>query len=164
MKRLFFPVLLSILFMISCRSKKSPAEEMEAAKNNLIKTSDSIYSAYTNGDLNTFFSFLSDDGLYCGTDPEEFWDKASYRETITKMFSDSSFHPDILIDRREVHFENGGKSAIVVDQFYTGWSKKIPVRHVNHFIKRGSKWIYDFSSMALIPGNKDLNRINNSLE
>lgn len=155
----------SALLFFACTNSTPDAPFNEnAEKAVLVKTCDSAYAAYLAGDLMTFFSFLSDDGLFCGTDPGEFWNKSTYTETITKMFEDTSFHSEIKLERREVHFESTGQSAIVVDQFHTGWSKNIPVRHVNHYVKKDNRWICDFSSMAMIPFNKDLDKINLAVE
>lgn len=164
MKRIYYAIILAAM-IVSCQPKTKTVPFNPAdAKQDLTKTIDRFYQAYNSKDSTAFFAFMADDGLYCGTDATEFWDKATYSKLMTKMFADTSFSPDISIDKREIRIDKDGNSAIVIDQFFTGWSKQIPMRNVFHLIKTENKWMCDFSSISLIPDNKDLNAIFNSVK
>jgi hypothetical protein len=61
---------------------------------------------------------MADDGLFCGTDPKNLWDKATYSTLMTIMFADPKFSPNISVSQREIHLEKDENSAMVVDQFF----------------------------------------------
>ncbi len=143
---------------------KSVPFNQDAAKADLAKTLDTMYLAYNTKDIKAFLSLMADDGLYCGTDPAELWDKATYSKQMTEMFADTSFSPGITPERREIRFDKDGNSAMVVDQFYFEWNKQIPIRHIAHFTRSGNKWTCNFLSTTLIPENKDMDKIFNSVK
>ena len=80
------------------------------------------------------------------------------------MFADPSFSPNITVDKREVRLENDGNSAMIVDQFFFEWNKKIPVRHIVHFVRIGDKWTCNFLSTTFIPNDEDLDKIFNAVK
>jgi hypothetical protein len=162
MKKILYSTLMAVIMITACKPKTEPVVfDPAAAKADLTKTLDKIYNAYNTRDAATFLSWLTDDGLYCGTDAKELWDKAAYSKNITEMLADTSFHPALTVDTREIRFSNNGTSAIVVDQFKVEWATIIPVRNILHCIKTDSVWQCNFSSITLIPRNEDLTKIIN---
>jgi hypothetical protein len=83
---------------------------------------------------------MTNDGLFCGTNSDSLWDKVIYARLMTEMLKDPSFPPKILVDKREIRFDNNGNSAMIVDQFFLEWNKKIPVCHIVHFV-RTEEWM-----------------------
>jgi hypothetical protein len=157
MKKLIFALFASVMLMSSCDQKQAPVPmDTAAAEEELIQVMDKMYEAYNGKDGESFVSVLSETGLFIGTDPDEYWDHASFSKAMTMMLADTAFHPDLTIERREIRFEDNGVEAFVVDQFYSEWCKEIPMRNVYHFIKSDGEWKCDFSSMALIPLNASL--------
>lgn len=160
MKKIFYCMFLAMIFFTSCQPKtKAVSFDTVAAKEDLTKTLDKMYLAYNTRDIQTFLSLMADDGLYCGTDSKNIWDKAAYSKLMTAMFEDQSFSPNITVDQREIRFDNNGNSAMVVDQFFFEWNKKIPVRHIVHFNKHGNIWTCSFLSTTFIPNDEDLEKI-----
>jgi ketosteroid isomerase-like protein len=160
MKKIYFPMILAMTIVTSCQMKtKTVSLDPVIAKAEVTKTLDSISYVLKAKDSKGFIAFLSEDGLFCGTDPTEMWDKATYAKNITQMLADTTMHSDMNIDKKEIRIENDGNSAIVILQFTPKWSKPIPVRNTMHLVKANNKWMVDFSSVALIPDNKDLAKL-----
>ena len=80
------------------------------------------------------------------------------------MFADSSFNSHIVVDKREFLIDKGQNSAVVVDQFFFEWNKKIPVRHIVHFVRNKDKWTCNFLSTTFIPRDEDLEKILNAVK
>jgi ketosteroid isomerase-like protein len=165
MKNFFYPIIVLMLIFTSCQPKpQSVPSDPVGAKNDLTKTLDKIYLAYNTRNIQSFLSLMADDGLFCGTDAKNLWDKASYSKLMTAMFADPKFAPNISVNRREIRLEKDGNSAMVVDQFYFEWNKQIPVRHIVHFVRIGDQWICNFLSTTFIPNDADLEKMFNSLK
>jgi ketosteroid isomerase-like protein len=165
MKRTFYSLIVSLILITSCQPKlKTVPFDPVAAKKDLTKTLDTMYLAYNNRDIQTFLSLMADDGLFCGTDPKNIWDKASYSTLMTIMFADPSFSPNISVSLREIHLDKDGNSAIVMDQFFFEWNKKIPVRHIAHFVRIGDHWICNFLSTTYVPNDEDMDKIFKALK
>lgn len=165
MKKLYFPLLVAMIVVTSCQSKPTPVSfDPVTAKAEITKALDDINEALNSRDTKAFLSFFTEDGLYCGTDPKEVWDKAAFAKTITEMLADKTYKPNTKVDNREIRFDKDGNSANVIEQFNTSWSKPVQVRNTMHFVKANNKWLIDFSSLALIPENKDLPKITKVLK
>ena len=160
MKMIYCFLLIAMAVFTSCQpnSKQVPFDPV-ATKQDLTKTLDKMYLAYNNRDIQTFLSLMADDGLFCGTDPNNIWDKPTYSTLMTIMFADPKFAPNIALDRREICLGKDGNSAMVVDQFFFEWNKKIPVRHIAHFVRNGDLWTCNFLSTTFIPKDEDLDKI-----
>ena len=155
-------MLVAMILVTSCQMKtKTVTFDPATAKADVTKTLDSIDSALKAKDAKTFLSFYTEDGLFCGTDPTEMWDKAGFTKAITDMLAadTTTMSSDMKDIKREIIFDKGGNSVNVLRQFTTNWSKPIEVRGIMHLIKDGNKWMVDFSSMALIPDNKDIPKL-----
>lgn len=164
MKKTYFPMLVVILFFTSCQMKtKTATIDPVSAKAEVSKTLDNIDAALKAKDAKTFLSFYTEDGLFCGTDPTEMWDKAGFTKAITDMLADKTMSSEMKYTKNEILLDKGGNSANVLRQFSTDWSKPIMIRGTMHLIKADNKWMVDFSSMALIPDNKDLSKLTAAL-
>jgi ketosteroid isomerase-like protein len=165
MKTIFYSMLLAMLIFTACQSKPTTIPfDTVATKEDLTKTLDRMYLAYNNRDIQTFLSLMAEDGLFCGTDPKNIWDKPTYSTLMTIMFADQSFSPNISVSQREIHLDKDGNSAIVMDQFFFEWNKKIPVRHIAHFVRTGDQWICNFLSTTYVPNDEDMSKIFNALK
>src|SRR5665647_1671535 len=118
MKKTFYSLTVSLILISSCQPKpKTVPFDPVAAKEDLTKTLDKMYLAYNTRDINSFLSLMADDGLFCGTDSKNLWDKATYSKLMTAIFANPSFSPNITVSRREIRLDKDGNSAMVVDQF-----------------------------------------------
>lgn len=165
MKKIHLFVLLLVIIATQIQGQTNSAyPENSPANDNLIKVLDNMYLAYNTKDIKLFLSLMADDGLYCGTDSKDLWHKDIYSKRMTELFADTSFHSQIKVDKREILMAKDHNSAIVVDQFFFEWNKKIPVRHVAHLDMEGSKWRCNFISTSYIPNDEDMEKITNAVK
>lgn len=126
---------------------------------------DKYNSAFNAKDAPTVIALLAEDGLYCGTDPSEIWDKKQISDRWTETLADSSLVIDFAVDKREILIATDGNSAIAIEQLYSNmFTPNIPWRAIYHAVKSGENWKFDFISWSLIPRNEDLRKINKALE
>ena len=165
MKRTFYVMLVAVMIITACQSKtKIVPVDTAAAKVAISTVLDKANSAWNAKDANTLISLLTDDGLFCGTDPSEFWDKKTLSDLWTQGFADTSFVGNFSIDKREIRVAADGNSAIAVEQSYMKViSQKIPVRLIYHVVKSGDNWMFDFLSWGFIPKNEDIVKLNKAL-
>ncbi len=160
MKTIFYFLFLAMTVFTSCQPKPQQVPfDTVATKKDLTKTLDQMYRAYNTRNIQSFLSLMADDGLFCGTDSKNLWDKATYSKLMTEMFADPKFAPGISVDQREIRMEKDGNSVLVVDQFFFEWNKKIPVRHIVHFVRTGDKWTCNFLSTTYVPNDEDMEKI-----
>ena len=160
MKKIYFPMLVTMILVTSCQMKtKTGPFDAAVAKAEVTKTLDSLDMALKSKDAKTFLSFYTEDGLFCGTDPKELWNKAEFTKEITTMMTDTASFSDMTDTKREIFFDKSGNSVNVLRQFAPKWSKPIEVRSTMHLVKMEKAWRINFSSLALVPENKDLPKL-----
>jgi len=153
-------MMVTILLATSCQMKtKTGPFDAVAAKAEVTKTLDSLDAALKSKDAKAFLSFYTEDGLYCGTDPMELWDKSDFSKEITNMMADTAKFSDMTVTERKILFDKSGTSVNVLRQFATKWSNPIEVRSTMHLVKEENAWRINFSSLALVPENKDLPKL-----
>ena len=133
----FISIALFLLFFIGCQPQPTIEPVNLASESKAIVTQlDKNYQAWKDRNVDVIKTLLTDDALFCGTDPGEFWNTKEYLEIATQMLGDETLIFDFTIDKREVLVGADGKSAIVVEQFiWNTISKKIPIRSVYNFVK-----------------------------
>ncbi len=155
-----------IIFIIGFTTNiKSQQDDIATVKSKIATMLDNMYSALVSRDIETVKEFLAEDGLFCGTDPEEFWTTKDILKIYSEMFRAEGFEINFKIDKREIRVSPDGNSVIVVEQLIAYWiSKKIPARTISHIIKTGETWKCDFQSYSMIPKNEDIDKLNKALE
>ena len=161
-----FVSIIILLLALGCQpTTEAEPVDLTAAKNAVNTVLDNYYEATEAKDIDTIANLLTDDGLYCGTDPEEFWNKEECLKLIEEMFSNESLVLKVSIDKREIRMAADGNSATCVDQYtWEQISQKIPLRTIFHFVKIGDDWKNDFISWSLVPKNADLPKLDKALE
>ena len=91
-------------------------------------------------------NFLSDEGLFLGTDPLEFWSKQRVIEEVTKMSQDTAVDANYTVDKREIRVSSDGQTALVIEQSVVPFIGKIPVRTIGHAVMKDGQWKIDFYS------------------
>jgi len=157
-------MLIAVIVISACQSKSTKPADITAAKENINALMDKNFNAWNSKDVNTMTALLSDNGLFCGTDPSEFWSKKALVDLWNQIVADTiDYH--YSIDKREIKVAEDGNSAIVIEQFTMIWlSPKIPIRTTYYIIKAGDSWMIDFLSWAFIPKNEDIGKLNKALE
>ena len=166
MNKLFFLLLAPVLFF-SCRpTPASGPVDKEAAKQQIVSVLDKLHAAEGARDINAYLAMLSDSGLYCGTDPNELWDKADLQKTMSQAMTDTSLTTNLNIDKRVLMVADDCMSALAIEQFFMAdmFGPNLPVRSVKHLVKTQNGWIIDFLSWSLIPRNEDIGKLEKALE
>ena len=166
MKKIFYLMFMAVMLITACQPKtKTVSVDAAAAKIAVTTLLDKYNSAWNAKDVSTMTALLTDDGLFCGTDPSEFWDKKTLSAGWTQAMSDTSVNYNYSLDKREIRIAADGNSAIAVEQFYMkAISPKMPARLIYHVVKSGDNWMIDFLSWSLIPKNEDTEKLYKALE
>ena len=121
-------------------------------------------TAWNARDAKTLATLITDDGLYCGTDPGEIMDKKTVTDAWTLALADTTLK-SFAVDKREIRVTADGNSAIVMEQFYDNpYNLKIPWRLVSHAVKTTDGWKLDFISWSFIPKNEDIVKVMKAME
>ena len=145
--------------------KVKQLEVKEASRAGINALLDKYDLAFKAKDAPTLIALLAEDGLFCGTDPSEIWDKKQISDGWTQAFADTSLMIDFTVDKRDILIAEDGNSAIAIEQFYFKlFSPNIQWRAIFHAIKSGEAWKLDFISWNFIPKNEDIEKINKAVE
>ena len=145
------------------QTSKTATVDIEAEKAALNEIMDKINSEAKDGDQTVFVSLLTEDALFCGTDPSEFWNKQYFVDRSKQDSNDPT--PEFkYIGDRKIKVATDGNSAIIVNQLMTAWSPKIPLRMVYHFVKTNDNWMILFVNVAFIPKNEDIQKLNEAID
>ncbi len=166
MKTKPYVLLFVVLMMAACQPKTEiEPVDVAAAEDAVIALLDNYHAAMIAGNVNDIMTLLDNKGLYCGTDPVEFWDKETLSDLTTEMMADSSFTLDYSVDKRKIRIAADGNTALVLEQFtMSALSEKMPIRFMSHLVKTDENWKIDFISWSFIPNNEDIAKLNKALE
>ena len=166
MKTKPYVLLFVVLMMAACQPKiKTEPVDVAAVEDAVIALLDNYHKAMKAGNVNDIMTFLNTEGLYCGTDPVELWDKETFSNMMTETMADSSFILDYSIDKRKIRVSVDGSTTLVLEQFTMNvLSEKIPIRLISHLVKIDENWKIDFFSWSFIPNNEDIVKLNLALE
>lgn len=165
MRNLFLIVFVAAI-VFACQPKSHPiVVDLGASKAEVNTLMETYLMAFNARDVTTLVSLITDDGMYCGTDPTELMDKKTVTDGWTMVFADTTMNFAYTVDKREICIKSDGNSAIIMELFtMKAIVPKIPVRLVSHAVKTADGWKLDFISWSLIPKNEDIPRINKILE
>jgi uncharacterized protein (TIGR02246 family) len=159
---LFVAVIIISAFQSKAQTKPVDLDASKASVNTLM---DKYLNAFTMKDAKTMPTLLAEDGLFCGTDPSEFWDKKALSDMWNQMAADTVNDYHYSVDKREIRVAKDGNSAVVIEQFTMPLlSQKIPIRTIYHIVKEKDKWLIDFLCFNFIPKNEDIPKLNKALE
>ena len=166
MKKIYCSTLLAVIVAAGCQPKvQNKTVDITTVKEEITTLMDQYLKAFNTKDVNTITTLITDDGLFCGTDPSELLDKKALSDMMTQSLADTTMNWSYSVDKREIRVAADGSSAIVLEQFtMPGISSKIPTRIVYHVVKAGDKWMFDFISWSFIPKNEDIGKLNKALE
>ena len=164
MKTKSYLLFLVLLMMAACQPK-SESVNLADAENAVSVELDNFHKAMMAGNVDDIMSFLDNEGLYCGTDPTELWDKESLSKMMTESMADTLFVFDYSVDKRKIKVSIDGGTALVLEQFTVNViSEKIPIRLITHFVNAEDVWMMNFFSWSFVPYNEDVAKLNEVLE
>jgi len=155
-------ILAVVCFGFASCEKNQPApatvnkEEVSKAVGELF---DAFDASFQGKDVQTMANFLSDDGLFLGTDPEEFWSKQRVVDEFNKLAQDTAANVKYTIDKREIRVSDDGTMALVIEQGVVPFLGKIPARTIAHAALKNGQWKIDFYSWSLAPKNESLQKL-----
>ena len=165
MRYLQFFSLVLVLFIGCQTNTKTEHVDLTATEEAITTILDNYHEAMIAGNVDDIMTLLDNEGLYCGTDPVELWDKETLSNAMTEAMADSSFTLDYSIDKRKIRVAVDGSTALVLEQFKMSvLSEKIPIRFISHLVKTDENWKIDFISWSFIPNNEDIAKLNSALE
>lgn len=167
MKKIYLTTLfMTAIIIASCQSKiKTVPVDTAAVKAEITSVLDKWHAAYQGKNLTVLMSMFSDDLLFCGPAPNEFWDKPTLYPLFERPFANPSFVINYSIIERNIKVVKDGTSAISTEHYFLNvTSTKIQARQVCHLVKSDGNWIIDYVSVSYIPNREDIGKINKALE
>lgn len=164
MKKMIFICLIGCL-IFACQQQQKPVDR-DLAKSEISEVLDNLHNDMASMNVDGYMSYLTEDGIFCGTDENEFWDKEGLKNAMTESTPDSVNEMSFPLDKREIRLSADGKSAFVIEQYLkTGmFGPNLPMRIDYHLINTNNAWMVDVITMNFIPYNKDLPTIINALK
>jgi ketosteroid isomerase-like protein len=162
-KNLIFTAI-AVMAITACQQTPQPVQvDILSEMNAITVFFDDFYARLLEGEVDTVMTYFTDDVVYCGTDPSEFWNKEDIKELWTQMLADGG--PDMkFLGERVTKVADDGNSAVAVEQYIIpAFSPNIPWRNVYHLVKKEGKWKIFFMSSAFIPKNEDISILNEAL-
>ena len=157
-------MIVAVMIITACQPKPQPVDTA-AAKESVNALMEKYLTAWNGKDVNTLTSLLTEDGLFCGTDPTELMDKKTITDAWKQVFSDSTMKNTFTVDKRVIRVVSDGKSALVMEQHVSNpYTPKIPWRLIIQVVKTDDGWKIDFLSWNLIPKNEDIGKLAKALE
>ncbi|MEL1242641.1 nuclear transport factor 2 family protein [Flavobacterium sp. DGU11] len=172
MKKSFSIIVLILLASISGCEKKEPLKTVtettgkatpeDMAKKEVIALMDTFHNALKNKKGDDFKNLLDSNGLYCGTDPTEIYNRDTYAENMAEALNDPTLGTiAYTVDTREIRIDGSGTTATIMEQYKIDlFSPEIPWRLVSHAVKKDGTWIIDFLSFTLVPTNAQQEKMN----
>jgi len=158
-------MIVAVLIIAACQPKPQPVVvDLAASKAEVNALMDTYLKAFNAKDIKTLTTLITDDGLYCGTDPSELMDKKHTTDAWTMAFADTAMNYAVALDKREIRVTPDGNSAIVMEQQFFNPTPKIQLRIVSRAVKTADGWEFDFISWNFIHKNEDIGRLIKALE
>jgi hypothetical protein len=163
-KILLYSALIGIA-LTACQTKiKNKPTDLASEKVVLNKFMDNYHAAIDGDNPQLVSAFWTDDLLYCGSDPKEFWNKTSVSKEFDGMFANKTNKMEHKILSREIRLDKDGMSALILEQIsFKDFSEKIPFRLIYHAVRQNNEWKFDFISASLIPTNADADKMKTAI-
>lgn len=121
------------IVLASCQKNQStPTVNKDEALKAVGELFDGFDASFKKKDATAVGNYLSDDGLFLGTDPGEFWSKQRVVEEIGNMATDTAVNANYTVDKREIRVSDDGTTALVVEQMVVPFLGNIPARTIAH--------------------------------
>ncbi|GAC1380381.1 MAG: hypothetical protein NVSMB45_03550 [Ginsengibacter sp.] len=133
-------------------------------KSAITKVLDSMHHGFRTKNFKVMESFLTEDGLYLGTDPSEIWSKKQLSQYFDKNVKDTN-NISYTILSRNILLGKNNNSAMAIEQYYLStMSDKMMVRSISKLVNKDNVWKISFYSWNFIPRNEDIKKINEALK
>lgn len=139
-----------------------PTDTAQARKD-LTTMLDSMHSAFVRKDPSYVDRYMTQDGIYMGTDPGEIYDFNGFRDFAARSFQDTTIKSwQLNVSQRIIQIH--GASANLVEQYTApGLTGKLIFRNVGHARYENGRWMMDMLTYNVIPRNEDIPKIDQAL-
>jgi hypothetical protein len=102
-------VLSAVLLLSSCKQTASSTDQA-VTKKEIANLLDSFNRAAARADYNAYFNYYTEDGIFCGTDAAERWDKKQFM-VWAKPYFDKGRAWDFTAIERHIYIDTAGTMA-----------------------------------------------------
>ncbi len=156
MKKNLSIFLFILAFFIACQQPKPATVDLNTEKVTINSLLDK-FKACTQTD--TMATFFTDDALIIGTAPKELLTKKEIVEMWRQYYA-GKVPEHTYISERILKIAADGNSATGIEEYIMpAMSPILPARNTLHLVKTDGKWMIDFLSIAFIPKNEDIPKI-----
>jgi ketosteroid isomerase-like protein len=154
-------VLLTVM-AVSCTPKvKNEPVDLKSIESRISQLADQYVEASNNRDYTLLETMIADEGLFCGTDPDELMGKEELFKAWEYMSADTTADYHYKVDKREILVTPDGQSAIVMEYITAGvWSPVLKIRQTSHFVRYGADWKINFMEWGFMIPNKHVSLVN----
>ena len=132
-----------LIIIFSCNSGKDTDGEISTADTSstfprfgISKVLDSMHTGFRSRNFKLMESFLTEDGLYLGTDPKEIWSKKQLSDYFSNNVKDTT-NIDYAILSRTILLGKNNNTAMAIEQYYLNtMSEKMMVRSISRLIHK----------------------------
>jgi len=134
-----------VFIFSSFQTKEAPVSELNAVL-------DGWHTAAAKADLDAYFSCVTDDFVFLGTDPKERWDKAAFK-SFCKPYFDQGKGWEFKSSERNWIFSENGKTAWFDEKLDT-WMKDC--RGSGVMVKKGKQWKLAYYNLTVLIENEKI--------
>ena len=148
-------ILLTVLVVVTLSGCKSIMENQSISKANINATLNSWHKAAADANYNDYFSLMTDDAVFIGTDATENWDKKAF-QAYSKPHFDKGKAWNFTALERHIYFDKTGKTAWFDELLNT--QMKI-CRGSGVLVKIGTEWKIKQYVLSMTIPNENSNEV-----
>ncbi|WP_426090398.1 nuclear transport factor 2 family protein [Flavobacterium sp. DSR3-2] len=148
-------ILLTVLVFVTLSGCKSIMENQSISKANINATLNSWHKAAADANYNDYFSFMTDDAVFIGTDATENWNKIALK-AYSKPHFDKGKAWNFTALERHIYFDKTGKTAWFDELLNT--QMKI-CRGSGVLVKIGTEWKIKQYVLSMTIPNENSNEV-----
>ncbi|MGZ9735021.1 nuclear transport factor 2 family protein [Flavobacterium sp. GNP002] len=147
--------ILAVLVVLTLSGCKSMMENQTISKTNINSTLDAWHKAAADANYNDYFSLMTDDAVFIGTDATENWNKTAF-QAYSKPHFDKGKAWSFTALERHIYFDETGKTAWFDELLDT--QMKI-CRGSGVLIKIGKEWKIKHYVLSMTIPNDNSNEV-----
>ncbi|WP_426094292.1 nuclear transport factor 2 family protein [Flavobacterium sp. DSR2-3-3] len=148
-------ILLTVLVVVTLSRCKSIMENQSISKANINATLNSWHKAAADANYNDYFSLMTDDAVFIGTDATENWNKIAF-QAYSKPHFDKGKAWNFTTLERHIYFDKTGKTAWFDELLNT--QMKI-CRGSGVLVKIGTEWKIKQYVLSMTIPNENSNEV-----
>lgn len=147
--------ILAVLIVLTLSGCKSSMDQQTLSKANINATLDAWHKAATDANYNDYFSLMTDDAVFIGTDATEYWNKTAFQAYAKPHFDKGKAWSFTALERH-IYFDATGKTAWFDELLNT--QMKI-CRGSGVLVKIGTEWKIKHYVLSMTIPNDNSNEV-----